>query len=355
MPATDREGRVTAASPSPRAALNTVLHAKLARGRNSGWVLAFSALLAGVLLYFALRGVSWPALWVALRQGDPRYLALSLLTLSAAYVAMGLRWGVLVSGERRLAPTNAFWTTMVGLFGNGFLPARAGDVIRILVTSRVADANASAVLAAVVAERLTDVLALTTLAVFASLALHTLPSWLRDATRLAAVFAGGGMLALVLASRAERATLSLLVRAPLPRAVRSAVRVLLRKFTDGTRTLHQPRTVLQVVGLTAIIWSLNVVTTLEVGWALHFSISWQQAMLFQVALGIASAVPSTPGYVGVFQFVAVTVLIPFGLTRDEAVAFIFVIQAITYIAITLWGTLGSWRIATRDDLITGCR
>lgn len=352
MPATDREDAVAAEAP-PHATITMALRAGLARGRKTGWVLVFSPLLAATLLYFAVRGVSWYALWGALRQGNPGYLALSLVTLSVAYVAIGLRWGVLVSGERRLAPTTAFWTTMIGLFGNGFLPARAGDVIRIVVTSRVAAASAGAVLAAVIAERLTDILALATLGMLASLTLQTLPNWLRDATRFAAFIAIMGMLALMLASCAERATHSLLTRAPLSEAIRRRVMVLLQKFLVGTRVLQRPRNAVRVVGLTAIFWSLNVVTTLEMARALRLSLTWQQAMLFQVALGLASAAPSTPGYVGVFQFVAVTVLVPFGLTRDEAVALIIVLQAVTYIAITLWGMLGAWRIAARESSETG--
>lgn len=347
MPATEREHAVAADLP-PRTAVRTAVRAGLARGRTPGWVLVLSALLAAVLLYFALRGVSWPALWGALRRGNPGYLALSFVTLSAAYVAMGLRWGVLVSGERRLTPTTAFWTTMIGLFGNGFLPARAGDVIRIVVTSRVAAASAGAVLAAVIAERLSDVLALATLGMLASLTLRTLPSWLRDATRLAAFIAIVGMVALVLASYAERATLSLLARAPLPEAVRSRAMGLLRKFLVGTRVLQRPRNAVCVAALTAMVWSLNIATTLEMARALHLALTWQQAMLFQIALGLASAAPSTPGYVGIFQFVAVTVLVPFGLTRDDAVALVIVLQAVTYIAVTLWGMLGVWRIAARD-------
>jgi hypothetical protein len=78
---------------------------------------------------------------------------------------------------------------------------------------------------------------------------------------------------------------------------------------------------------------------------LHQSLSWQQALLLLVALGLASAVPSTPGYVGIFQFVAVTVLVPFGFSRDQALAYILVFQGMTYTAVLLWGTLSMWRIA----------
>jgi len=61
------------------------------------------------------------------------------------------------------------------------------------------------------------------------------------------------------------------------------------------------------------------------------------AMLLIVALSLSSALPSTPGYVGVYQFVAVRVLQPFGISPSVAIAFMLVSQAISY-AVT--GVLG---------------
>jgi glycosyltransferase 2 family protein len=67
------------------------------------------------------------------------------------------------------------------------------------------------------------------------------------------------------------------------------------------------------------------------------------------ALGLSSAAPSTPGYVGIYQFVAVTVLAPFGFARDEALAFILATQAVNvYAVVIVWGTLGLWSLGVRS-------
>jgi len=52
------------------------------------------------------------------------------------------------------------------------------------------------------------------------------------------------------------------------------------------------------------------------------------AFLLIAALGLGSALPSTPGYIGIYQFVAVTVLVPFGFSRSDAIAYILVAQAL---------------------------
>jgi len=67
------------------------------------------------------------------------------------------------------------------------------------------------------------------------------------------------------------------------------------------------------------------------------------ALLLIAGMGLGSALPSTPGYVGIYQFVAVTVLVPFGFSRSDALAYSLVLQAFGYVWITFWGLIGLWR------------
>ena len=69
------------------------------------------------------------------------------------------------------------------------------------------------------------------------------------------------------------------------------------------------------------------------------------AFLLITGLSVGTALPSTPGYVGIYQFVAVTVLTPFGFSRTDAIAYILVAQALMYVVIGFWGSLGLFRRA----------
>jgi hypothetical protein len=79
-------------------------------------------------------------------------------------------------------------------------------------------------------------------------------------------------------------------------------------------------------------------------------LSFPVAALLLCGMGLGSALPSTPGYVGIYQFVAVTVLVPFGISRDAAVAYILVVQALGYFVVLILGLPGilryrGWRTA----------
>jgi len=67
-------------------------------------------------------------------------------------------------------------------------------------------------------------------------------------------------------------------------------------------------------------------------------------------LGLSSALPSTPGYVGIYQFVGITVLQPFGIGRDQALAFILMFQALNYVLVLVYGVPGLYVLEGRGAL-----
>jgi hypothetical protein len=78
--------------------------------------------------------------------------------------------------------------------------------------------------------------------------------------------------------------------------------------------------------------------------ALGLEVSFRVALLLLTGLGLGSALPSTPGYVGIYQFVAVTVLVPFGIGRDEALAYILVAQALNSVVMLAFGLPGLYKL-----------
>ena len=78
-----------------------------------------------------------------------------------------------------------------------------------------------------------------------------------------------------------------------------------------------------------------VVATVAVAYAAR-----SVAFLLIAGLGLGSAMPSTPGYVGIYQFVAVSILTPFCYSRTDAIAYILLVQAMSYVVLAFWGLIG---------------
>lgn len=320
------------------------------RGRLRFWTLLATLALAAVLLFLAFRGVHWHEMLKTAREGRPQWLALAALTLTVSLSLRAVRWRILLSASRRIPMPAVFWATAIGYFGNSFLPARAGEVIRSVMIARKGRLSTSYVLATALTERILDGLALVLISFVSLSFLKASLGWLPAAVRVMAVLGVLGMLGLFVAPRTEQLIKALLARLPLPASLARRLFGLIEQFLLGMRAFQNPARALGFAGLTAAVWMSDAVVAVNVAKAFNFRLPLLQALLLLAALGLASAAPSTPGYVGIYQFVAVTVLTPLGFSRDEALVYIIAFQAVSYAVVTLWGALGFWRLRAGGPL-----
>ena len=112
----------------------------------------------------------------------------------------------------------------------------------------------------------------------------------------------------------------------------------------GMGTLHHAGRLFTFLLLTALIWTGDTVGMMIAARAFDIHMSFPVSLLLVAGLGLASALPATPGYVGIYQFAAVTILPPFGIDRNAALAYIIVVQAIAYVVVLVLGLAGLYRL-----------
>lgn len=240
-----------------------------------------------------------------------------------------------------------FWGTMVGYLGNSFLPARAGEVARSLLMSRHGSLSRTYVLTTALAERLSDVIALVLWSSLILLSGTTAkPQWLTDVSRTMAVVAAIGAVIIAVVPHTGRLVEALLLRLPLGH-LQKPLLGLAEQILLGLHAFHQWGRFLGFAVLTVVIWLCDACTAITLGRALGLEIGLAVAILLITSLGLSSALPSTPGYVGIYQFVAVTVLAPFGISKDNALAFILLYQALSYFLVLLYGLPGLYMLEGR--------
>ena len=315
------------------------------------WIVSLA--LAGVLLYYSLRGVEWVTVWEVLKGADPPGIAGALAIMTAALFLRSLRWRVLLSAEQRMPVSDVFWATSAGYLGNNFLPARAGEFVRTLMISRRTGLSKTFVLTTALCERVVDGLALITIASAVLLVLPENPSWLNVAAEPLAIAGIAGVIVLSLFPLFEPTWERLLARLPIPEHFRERAEHFLRQGVQGLRSFHNRARLAKYLLLTAVIWLLDGAIVVVGSKAIDVPIPLTVAFLLIAGLGLSSALPSTPGYVGIYQFVAVTILTPFGFTQESAIAFILLFQAMTYVIFLFWGAIGIWLSSKAPALAAG--
>jgi uncharacterized protein (TIRG00374 family) len=302
------------------------------------WVVSLA--LAAVFLYYSLRGIDWRQVWGTLRGAQPPLVAAAAGLSCLALFLRSFRWRVLLSAQGQVSVAQAFWATAAGYLGNNVLPARAGEVIRSLMISSSSGMSRTFVLTTALSERMVDAIALITISAVVLLIVPLQAGWMMKAARPFALLGLVGVAAIALLPMFETFWFRLLGRLPVPERLRGAVEGILRQVLQGIRSFHDAGRLASFLLLTAVIWLLDALVTVTLARSLGIIIPLPVAFLLVAGLGLGSALPSTPGYVGVYQFVAVKVLTPFGLTNSQAIAYIFLFQAMNYAVILFWGLLG---------------
>ncbi len=299
------------------------------------WPVAFA--LAALLLYFSLRGVEWARVWRIVAAARPQYLALAALLICVSSAFRGLRWRILLNAEADLGVWTVYRALMAGYLGNNFLPARAGELIRSLLIARRSRLSVAYVLTTALSERLMDAIALVLASSIVLLGVHPKPAWMGDVSRSLAVLAALGALAVAILPHTGALPARILQRLPMPQSFRGPLLKITEQALLGMRAFHDWARFGGFVSLTAVIWCCDTFSMMAGSRALALNLSFPVALLLLAALGLGSALPSTPGYVGIFQFVAVSVLAPFGIGKDAALAYILVTQAMGYIVVAILG------------------
>ena len=317
------------------------------------WALALG--LAGVLLYFALRGVDWRRVGQIIAHAHAGYLAGTLVSACLALFLRSFRWRVVLNATAHFSVSTVFWATSAGYLGNNFLPARAGEVIRSVMLSSRSPLSSTYVLTTALTERLMDAIALVLFGSLAVLSLGSAPRWILELSRTVAIVAVAGAVALVVLPHIEARVIAALNRLPLPARWRGRIAAVAAQCFLGLRAFHDVGRFGKFILLTVLIWAMDVAGAMLGTRALGMEVPIPVVFLLLAGLGLGSGLPSTPGYVGIYQFVAVTVLMPFGFRRDDALAYILVSQALIYVVVTIPGVIGLAKYRGSEAARTACR
>jgi hypothetical protein len=306
--------------------------------RLSYWTL--SILVSAVLLYCALRGVDWSRVRDLLAHADPRYLAAFAAIACWSFFLRSVRWRILLNAEGRLGVATVFWANMAGYLGNTFLPARAGEVIRSVLIAGRSGLSKTYALTTAIGERMMDAIALVLIASIVLMGVNPKPAWMRDVSRGMTMAAASAALFVIVLPHSGGLLESLVKRIPLPAAIRARLLGLVGQILLGVRAFHNWGRLAGFSALTAAIWVSDAVGAMAGAHALGLHVTFPAALLLMAGMGLGSALPSTPGYLGVYQFAAVSILTPLGISRDGALAFSLVAQAANYVLVLAWGLPG---------------
>jgi uncharacterized membrane protein YbhN (UPF0104 family) len=279
---------------------------------------------------------------------DYGLLGLAMVVTLLIMVFKAARWRSLYPAPTRPSLRLAIAGIAMGQVANWAVPARLGELIRMGLVSidskeGAANSRASLALSAGVlgAEKLCEgTMLLVTVALL--FLLVGVPFAISSVGLLStAGFCILGIAALV-GWRLELFRLSLpawLLERVHQRIRMASLAAHARAFSEGLMSWASPAGLAQATLWSVGIWVLGGLTNAVVMSSLGLPSSLGASFTLLAALYGAAVIPSVPGRIGVFQYVCVVVLVPFGIEFDDAVAFALALYAVVYLPPLVIGAL----------------
>lgn len=294
-----------------------------------------------------------------LAHAQPLGLVLLVVTVVCSLITRAARWQVYFRPARRVPYGALFSTLSISYMASTFLPFRAGELVRALFLGQRQGLAVPRVVGTILLEKLFDFLAIGFM-----LLLLVLTTPLPAEARVAGISIGSVILigfGCVLALALWRApTLALLGRVerhlPFGLGRRLKLEHSARQFAQGTDSLRELRLWLPLLGWTAVTWVCSVMS----GWAGTQALGVQvglPALLFLTVLtSTGQAVPSSPGYVGVYHVAATFALMSFGVEPTLAFGVALLTHALSYGPLVIIGLIALWTGGyTFGDVLAGIR
>lgn len=298
-------------------------------------------LAVGILAVMVIR--VWDDLADALAYIRLIYLIPACLICLCAWFIRGGRYQSILSRMQVKIPV-IFSTACIFISQtvNLIVPARLGDLIRVVLLKHDYDATISRGLSSIVVERVFDIISVAVLGLFSLIFVLNAPSWVLMLLILPLVLGGLFFFVLLITGKVETGN--------------KYIGYILTMLDEMRSASLTPRSVF-ILGVTSVgIWIFDTAICYLVVLMFSQNIPFQVVLLAVVAGNLVKAVPLTPGGVGTYEF-ALAVIFELAGTTPAISTLIAVIDHLIKNGITLIGGaasilyLGDWVIPELSDSI----
>ena len=307
--------------------------------------------------YLAFRHVPLKNLFVYARSVDPFWILLTLIALTLIFFLRALRWQLLLRPIGRVSLAMAYHTLVISFMLNCILPGRMGEMARPFILWKKERLNMASSLATLAAERLLDLTALLVLLVLAlpGVSLSSahpvvfgtnelsgdLLMRLAQTSALALAAMVVGLLLVALDGMRTRIVglirfMARGARRLTPQshrhridAVENGILVLLARFAEGLHYMKSPGRLFGFAMFSLLIWLLVALSFYLMACASPgIDLKFADTLVMMVVICLFIALPSVPGYWGLWEAAGVFALYLFGITGEPAAGFTLVNHAV---------------------------
>jgi uncharacterized protein (TIRG00374 family) len=301
------------------------------------------SVLAGYMLFQAVPMEQLGRILMATRAWA---VALGALAVVGSLLGRAERWrACFAPSTGGIAFPNALGTLSISYLVSSVVPLRAGEVVRAVLLGRRESLPVLTVIGTIVLEKWFDFLVLA--ALFAGL---LVAGGVADAALVAGVSAvlvvvvGFGLLIALAARRARTLRMLQAAEARLPAYLSGRLGLASRveQLSAVSDTLRYGPSWIRLLIWSAVTWVFSLATVWAGAQAVDVALGLSAVTVVALVTSVGQAIPSSPGYVGVYHAATVVALSSFGVDPPQALGVAVLVHALSYGTLMLAGLTSLW-------------
>ena len=284
--------------------------------------------------------------WRELSHANWTLLFASTVCATLIFPLRAIRWRPILDPVAPKLALGPLWrSTAIGMMVNNVLPARAGEIARAYALTRETGVPFATTLASLAVDRLLDAVVLLAFTGVAFLDPALRQGMSSVGGPLKDIAGGGVIIMLVLMAGlyglvflpAQLIRLFELFARRVSPVLEERGRKVLEKFIAGLSVLRRPDRFAAVIGWTTAHWLLNAVGYMLAFRAFGITVPFSAALFLLGFIALGAAVPSAPGFFGVFEYMAIQGLSIYGVPKAQATSWAIGFHILSFIPITVIG------------------
>lgn len=310
-------------------------------------------------MYYLLQQVSIDQLGQVLAGSRPLPVILLVLTVLGSLATRAARWQVFFLPDRRVPYSASFGTLAISYMASTFLPFRAGELVRALFLAQRQQLAVPLVAGTILLEKLFDFLAIGVM-LMALVVLTPVPgaAMLAGVSIATTILVGFGFVVGLAIWRGPTLAVVAALERRLPFGVGRRLRLehVVRQFAVGTDSLREARLWVPLLAWTAVTWVFSIASIWAGTTAVGLAPGLAALVFVTVLTSTGQAVPSSPGYVGVYHATATLALTAYGVDAAQALGAAVITHAFSYGLLVVAGLISLWTGGyALSDLAAGVR
>jgi uncharacterized protein (TIRG00374 family) len=289
------------------------------------------------MLYLVFRKINFVEFINYVSSAKLEYLLLNLILGVILLLLRSYRWKTMLKEYKNFRLKNFFESTVLGLFFNTILPFRMGDLLQGYFLAKKTMLSKSLTFSTVLLERFVDLFPPIIFIIIGSFFV-VLPKQISLGLSVIVLLILVSFFVLIL--KYKNFLLSKLLRYSKKISFFKKLVNVLEKFFSAIENIGNINVLYKIILLTFILWTGYSISMLLVCFSLGIKLpSIWAGFLIQAVTALSVAIPSSPGYIGSWEFMGTLSLLIFKVNKTKAVSFAVISHIIGIIPIVGLGLI----------------